>query len=143
MKVIYYMRRFRQIPVIEKMLLAKGILSCLILVPLVSLLPLKSYLKLMNRRPRRGMHSYGKKSTVRLALLTMRRIERFSPFRFSCLVKSITFKQLLNSLGIESNIALGVNNSHPGLLKAHAFVKVDNEIVYLKRKRFSEVYTIE
>ena len=111
--------------------------------PVVYLLPLKNYIWLLKNKPNSPATVNDKKYFIRLARKTMKRIERFIPLRFSCLVKSMTFKMLLNTLGIESNIGLGVNNSQPRLLKAHAFVKVDNEVVYLKRRRFREVYLVK
>ena len=73
----------------------------------------------------------------------MRRINRFSPVNLTCLAKSVVFKLLLNSLGVESSIALGVNNSRLPLLKAHAFVKVGEEIIYLEKPDFTEVYIVD
>lgn len=132
-----------QIPLIEKKLLIKGILLCIAFVPVVYLLLLKNYIWLLKNKPKSYAFVSDKKYFIRLARKTMRRIEQFSPFKFSCLVKSMAFKMLLNSLGIDSNIALGINNSKPHLLKAHAFVKVDNKVVYLRRKKYHEVYLVE
>jgi len=112
-------------------------------VPVINLFPLKNYIWLLKTKPKSPVAVVDKKYFIRLARKTMRRIERFSPFRFTCLVKSITFKLLLNTLGVDSNIALGISNSQPRLLRAHAFVKVDEEVVYLKRRRFREVYSTE
>lgn len=142
MKILYYIKRFYQIPATEKKLLAMGFLLCLAIIPVVYLLPLKHYIWLLKTKPKMPLAIDDRKYYIRLARTTMRRIERFSPVRFSCLVKSATLKMLLNSLGIESSIALGVNNSQPHLLRAHAFVKVDDKVVYLMRKRFYEVYSV-
>lgn len=143
MKIIYYIKRIWQIPLIEKKLLVKGMLLCIVFLPIVNLLSLKNYIWLLKNNPKSPATVYDKKYFIRLARKTMRRIERFSPLKFSCLVKSMTFKMLLNTLGVDSNIALGINNTGSYLLRAHAFVKVDNEVVYLKRRRFIEVYLMK
>jgi hypothetical protein len=144
MKVFYYyIKRFWQIPLIEKVLLIKGILLCMSFVPVVHLLPLKNYIWLLKTKPKSPVDVNNKKYFVRMVRKTMRRIERLCPFRFNCLVRSITFKMLLNSLGMRSNIALGIDNSQPKLLRAHAFVKVKDEVVYLKKRKFYEVYSLE
>lgn len=141
MKIIYYIKRFWQIPTIEKIPLAKGILLCLIFVPIVQLLPLKNYIWILKTKPKSPTIVKDNKYFIWLTRRTMKRIEQFNAFKFSCLVKSIVFKMLLNSFGINNNIALGVNNSYPSLLKVHAFVKVDNKVVYLRRKEFIEIYS--
>lgn len=112
-------------------------------VPIVNLLPLKNYIWLLKNNPKSPVTVSDKKYFIRLVRKTMRRIDRFAPLRFSCLVKSMTFKLLLYTLGIDSNVVLGINNSQLRLLRAHAFVKVDEEIVYLKRRKFYEVFSIE
>ena len=139
MKILYYIKRLWQIPFIEKKLLIKGTLCCIAFVPVVYLLPLKYYIRFLKNKPKSSTTVNDKKYFIRLARKTMRRIERFSSIKYSCLVKSMTFKILLNSLGITSNIALGVNNSQKYLLRAHAFVKVNDEIVYLKKGKFREI----
>ncbi len=143
MKIVFYIQRIWQIPATEKMLLVKGFLLCLVIWPVVNLLPLKHYMWLLKTRPKIPVGIDDRKYAVRLVRKTMRRMERFSPVKFSCLVKSVTFKLLLNSLGVESNVALGINNSQPRMLRAHAFVRVGDEVVYLKKRRFREVYMVE
>ena len=132
-----------KIPLIEKKLLIKGIFLCVAFVPVVYLLPLKNYIWILKNKPKSSATVYDKKYFIRLARKTMKRIERFSPLKFTCLVKSMTFKMLLNSLGVDSNIALGVSNSQPRLLRAHAFVKVNNKVVYLLKKNINEIYFVE
>jgi len=142
MKTIYYTKRLWQIPLIEKTLLIKGILLCLAFVPVIYFLPLKHYIWILRNKPKSLSTVNDKRYYIRLTRKTMRRIERFSPLKFNCLVKSMTFKILLNNLGVGSNIALGINNSEPYLLKAHAFVKVNDEVVYLGRRGYYKVYLI-
>ena len=143
MNITYNLKRIVQVPAVERKLLMKSYLLCLLIWPVVNLLPLKHYLWLLKSKPGQLSEIDDRIFYIRLVRKTLRRMERFSPVKFSCLVKSITFKMLLNTLGVESNIALGVNNSQHQLLKAHAFVKVNGEVVYLNRKRFNTVYTIE
>ncbi|MBN2613959.1 MAG: lasso peptide biosynthesis B2 protein [Bacteroidales bacterium] len=138
MKNIDYIKRIFQIPATEKLLLVKAFVLCLAVTPVVYFLPLKKYMGLLKSEPKQPL-AQDKATSIRLVRKTMRRIERFSPVSFSCLVKSVTFKILLNSFGIESSIALGVNNSQPHLLKAHAWVKVEDEVVYLRGKMFKEM----
>lgn len=142
MKVFYYIKRIFEIPLIEKVLLVKGIFLCTVFVPIINFFPIKNYIWLLKTKPKSYISVYDKKYFIRLVRKAMRRIERLSLFRYSCLVKSITYKILLDNLGVESIIALGINNSQSCMLKAHAYVKVDNEVVYLKKRKFYEVYLI-
>ncbi len=143
MKITHYIKRLWLIPLLEKKLLFKGILYSLAFVPVVYLLPLKHYIWILRNKPKSSKTVDDKRYFILLVRKTIRRIERFSLFKFSCLVKSITFKMLLNYIGIDSTIALGIDNSHPHLLRAHAFVKVDDEVIYLKRKKYYEIYSLE
>ncbi len=72
----------------------------------------------------------------------MRRLDRISFFKISCLVKSSVFKKLINANGLNATLSLGLkfNNAHG--IHAHAFVKCGNQIVYQEAMGFTEVYSI-
>ncbi|HJX71830.1 MAG TPA: hypothetical protein VJ346_07760, partial [Bacteroidales bacterium] len=72
MKILYYIKRIWQIPVLEKKLLAKGFLLCIAFVPLVSLLPLKNYLWLLQNKPKSPITANDKKYFIRVVRKTMR-----------------------------------------------------------------------
>ena len=143
MKFFYYIKRLISIPTIEKRLLFMAFFLSIIAKFMVQLLPLKYYLFLLNAKPKFLISESKKSLAIRLSRKTMQRIDRFGIFKLSCLMKSVIFKILLGNLGVESYVALGVNNSHPRLLRAHAFVKVDNKVVYQGNKNFTEVYSVE
>ncbi len=143
MKLSYYLRRFYQVPAVEKRLLVKGFLLSLPVFMLVYLFPLKTYMHLLKTKPSFRADEEHRLQMIRLTRRTMRRISRFSPVTLSCLVRSIVFKLLLNKLGVESTIALGVNNSRLQLLKAHAFVKVGERVVFLGKRNFKTIYLFD
>jgi hypothetical protein len=136
MKPIYYIKRFISIPAIEKKLLIKGILLSAIIKVMVQLLPIKYYLFLLKAKPKFFASESEKQPVIRMARKTMRRIKRFAPWNCSCLMKSITMKLILNSLGVESKVAFEVAKFGPQHLAAHAFLKIDCNIKYLNKSLF-------
>jgi hypothetical protein len=136
------MKRFWQIPGIEKILLIKSLFLSLLVSLLVHFLPLKYYLFILKTETKYVEPEHKKPISVKIAFKSLKRASLILPWRYNCMVKSITMKLLLNSLGISSKISLGLIKSDYALLKAHASLKIDNYNDYLKNKSFHEVFTI-
>jgi hypothetical protein len=143
MKLINYIIRFWNIPPIEKNLFIKGFLLIGALSFLLAFLPFKSVYSLFKIKPRFISPEVYKARNIRLVRKTLKRLEIFYTIKTGCLIKSVTFKLLLNYLGVESKIELGIMKQHPGLLKAHAYVVADGRIVYLKKEGFTRLLTID
>lgn len=122
MKLFYYIKRLITIPAIERKLLAKAFFLSAAVKIMVQLFPLKYYLFMIKARPKYLLPENNKPQAIRLARKTMRRVVRCAPWHCTCLVKSITMKNLLNGLGVESEVAIKIVNQGSQLLKAHAFV---------------------
>jgi hypothetical protein len=142
MKLLNYIKMFWKIPFLEKKLLLSAIGIIIIIIPLVQLIPLKHYINLLGNKPKLIKSNLQKKQYISLVRKTIRRTERIFQFRLSCLVKSLAFKCLLKTLGIHCNIGLGINFSQFHYLKAHAFVEVDEYIVFLKKQGYLKVYSL-
>ncbi len=132
MKLFYYIKRLITIPAIERKLLAKAFFLSVVVKIMIQLLPLKYYLFMLKAKPKFLLPQDEKQQAIRMARKTMRRVVRFAPWHCTCLVKAITMKNLLNELGIDNIILLNVLKSDEHLIKAHAFVKANNVISYLK-----------
>jgi hypothetical protein len=142
MKIFYYTKRFWQIPGIEKILLIKSLFLSLLVSLLVHFLPLKYYLFILKTETKYVEPEYKKPISVKIAFKSLKRASLILPWRYNCMVKSITMKLLLKSLGINSKVTLSVKKSDYSLLNAHAFLKIENSYNYLERKCFHELYTI-
>jgi len=125
MKYFFYIKRFFDVPAIEKKLLIKGIALTFILKLIIQIFPVKYYIFLIKTKPKFLIEKNGKLTTLCMARKTMRRIIRFVPWHCNCLVKSMTLKLLLNSIGIENSISFTLTKLHPQLLIAHAFIKIN------------------
>jgi hypothetical protein len=139
MKLVYNIKRFWKIPGIEKKLLIKGSFLTLFIIALVKNVPVKYYVFLLKSKPEKLLPKNRIPEAVKLTRKTMNRILFLLPVKHSCLTHSTVFKLLLNSLGVESNLSLGLAKKAPLQLQAHAFVKINNNIVFLKQKRYNEI----
>jgi hypothetical protein len=131
MRLFYYIRRFWEIPALEKELFLKGILLSLYYWIIVTFLKLKSYKKILVKKPIFTLEE--KDLAIKFSLLkrTLKRIASITPWNCSCLIKSLTFKTLSNSLGVNCSIYFELMKSKNGGLVAHSLVKHDNNIIYL------------
>ncbi|MBN1791218.1 MAG: lasso peptide biosynthesis B2 protein [Bacteroidales bacterium] len=137
--MVFYIKRFWTIKGIERRLFLNGICIAIMLKLLIRLLPLKSLIKFFNAKPKYLSLKEQKTQNIMLVRRTLRRIENSMPFSLNCLIKSLTFKFLLNSLGVNSNIELGIKKSQPYILVAHAYLIVDNHFEYLNLKGFTKL----
>jgi len=69
---------------------------------------------------------------------TLYRLNIIVPFKNSCLVKSILFKQLINSFGVRCNIYFCIKKEN-NLLYAHSYVKIENGEKFLKNHNLNEL----
>lgn len=126
MKFFYYIKRLTEIPVPERKLFLKGIFVILFIKLVVLLLPIKYYLGMLKSQPGCIISEQEKQLKISITRKTIRRIVRFTPWHYSCLVKSIMMKLILNAFGIESYVALQAIKRNSPRLTAHAFVCIHN-----------------
>jgi hypothetical protein len=143
MRLIRYTKRFWQIPGFEKLLFIKSLFLSFLVHLLVHFVPLKHYIFILKTAPKYIRPEYGRQILIKIALKSFKRASLILPFQCNCMVKSITMKLLLNTLGINSKITLSVTRTNDSLLNAHAFLKIDNSKNYLESRRFHEVCTIQ
>jgi hypothetical protein len=126
----------------ELVLLLKGYLLCLVFKIMVLILPLKFYFNLLTLKPAIRIPEEMIFPRVNMVVRNMKRIERYSLLSFSCLVRSLAVKTMLLSLGVESQIQLGIYKTHQGELLAHASVWLDGKAVYLKNNAFNPLISL-
>jgi hypothetical protein len=142
MKLPYYIKRFWDLVWIEKLLLIKSLSLLAFINLLVNLIPIKYYLNLLKMKPKKLVFENNKPYAIKIAYKSLRRVTLILPWQNNCLVKSITLKLLLNSLGVNSKIAIGITKSQYSVLNAHAFIKIDNYSNYFDIKGIKEFFTI-
>jgi hypothetical protein len=136
MKIVTYVQKFLKISSFEKWLFIKGFVIVLILICLIALFRLKTYVGLFKLKPGYLSPENERYSYVRYVRKTLKRIEKAFPFRLSCLVKSLTFKLLLNSLGVENKIEISIKKTIYGSMMAHAYVITQENKIFMNNKRF-------
>lgn len=141
MILFYYIRKFFRISKIERSMLIQGLILCSLFYIVVRVLPLRFYNKLIIDSTLLKTSYKCSAIQIKYVRKTLKRIEKCLWFDLSCLVKSLTIKFLLNNLGIESRIELGINKSGSSL-NAHAYVIADNKYVLLNKNGFTKVLTV-
>lgn len=134
MKLFYYFGRLWKIPGKERSVLLKAAVCCFYTSFMVKVLPVKYYCNLLNPGNYDSNPTVDKTLYFRLMNKTMIRVMKFIPWKCSCLVKSLVYKQLLNYAGIPSSIGFTANKDAFNNLVLHAYVKHENEPVYLHKK---------
>ncbi len=141
MKLPYYIRRFWEIPWLEKKMLLKGYFLAIPIVLMLKSIPLKYYYKLIATQPDFVKDHTIKQNDDNLKYLyiirrTLGRIEKLTFRRFSCLEKSLLIKCMLNSFGVQGKIAFILNKTPEISLQAHArFFYSGKDIPSLKRNK--------
>lgn len=141
MKIFYYIKRFWEIPIFEKLLLLKAVILNIIFLFIVHLFPLKFYFFLLEPNNRNHINKIEKEKAFNLIRKTIKRTSFILPWHNSCLIKSFTFKHLANNLGISCTIAIEAFRGTSKIFTAHAYILNENEPVYLfKKNHYSILY---
>ena len=142
MKLFYYMRRFWEIPGVEKILLIKALILYTIIKLISSIVNIKYIIQLIKKRSLENIDSKYIKSNKLLVLKTIRRISKFSHWYNNCLIKVITTKIFLNKYCIESQIILSIKMKDGSILGAHAYLYLEDNTLFLKDKRFKDAFRL-
>jgi hypothetical protein len=138
----YNYKKFLAVPRIEKKLLIIAALFAFVSKIIVLAIPMKYYLFILNTRPKCITSKEEKVSAIRLASKTLKRVHRLVPWNSNCMVKSLTTKLLLRSMGVESELVISIIKSHPKTFIAHASIRIDKYINYYKKNAFKEAFVI-
>ena len=139
MKIFYYMRRFWEIPSLEKRLLVKSLIISTIYSFIIHFIPLKYYSISLTSSPESHTHQKDAGKIIYLIRKTIKRTNIILPWQNTCLIKSLTFKYLSKDFGLYCKIAIEVFKGRTNKLQAHAYILYDNEPVYLHRKNIQEI----
>jgi hypothetical protein len=141
MKSFIYLKKFINLPLLEKKLLLQGVLIATIYKILIRFVPPKYYLY------------YFKFATLKLSKdnnnlislkinKTLRRMNKVLPWSKNCLVKALTYRYLLNKTGIKSNLVFSTRKDAKNKIIAHAYLLLENNVNYFKKPSFTDIYVI-
>jgi hypothetical protein len=141
MKLLYYIRRFWEIPGVDRKMLIYGLFFSFVGFLMIRMLPFKYSLKLIKFLPN-SILMKNNKFYIRQTKKTLKRIISIAPWVKNCFVKALTVNHLLYEFGIKSHIilALRMNNNH--VLDAHAYIIDENHHIYFKNDNFIDIYTV-
>jgi hypothetical protein len=142
MKLFYYIRRFWEIPGVEKLLIISIIIIYTLINLAIQILRIKLVLKLVTLTCSKSSVCNFDKSYQFNILKTFRRIGRIMPRFNNCLIKVITAKFLLNFYRIKSQIILGINMEDGYLNGAHASLCLDDNTRFFNDSRFIDAFKI-
>jgi hypothetical protein len=143
MRIIYFIRRFWEIPNKEIYLLFRVLILCLLIIPLVYIVPFKHYCKILKFKKKTNNLLLDDNVQIYLIKKTILRIQRFLPFKLKCLAKSTILKLMLNYYGVKSSIVLAANINDSQSISAHAFIKIENNLSIFRRTNFVEILSLE
>lgn len=127
MQILVKLKKFWRIPRIEKVLLVKGIFMSLLFYFIVNKIPLRGYVKFLKSNRTILPDSLNDINMYNgIIRRTIIRIEKLSPLKINCLIRSLTAKFLFKHFNIESEIKLVLFESKNKTKCAHAFLVVEN-----------------
>ena len=104
---------------------------------LLRLLPFKMFIGII-KKDYKISSEISEKEAYRLVTLTLRRLKKITPYNLSCLIKSIVFKKLFGVLGYNCRLVFSVKNDTD--LKAHAYIKINEEKYFLRNALYNDIY---
>jgi hypothetical protein len=142
MRIFIYLRRFWEIPRMEKVLIFKSIYLICVIKLLVTIFPLKYYSFLFHIEPKQCIAEQEKKHAIKIADKNLNRISKILPWNCNCMIKSLTLKLLLNTLGINSEIIFSIYKPTQLSINAHAFVQIPNYGSLFEIEGFHQLQTL-
>lgn len=139
MKLLYYISRFWEIRAIEQKLFLISVIMCIFYSIIFSIFPVKFYQNLFKSLNCKNGSSSKENYYLFLSKKTIFRTSLLIPWELNCVVKSLSFKYLLNYCGLNSSIIIEAYKDVSCELKLHAYVTYNNNAVFLNRKRNSGI----
>ncbi len=134
MKLLYYIRRFWEIPMLEKRFFLYGFLHSAMYFIMVKVFPLKFYYKLIVSAPNCYADSNVRRNHINLLINCLGRINRFSFWECNCLNQVLTLRMLCNLSGLNSNVCIMLRKSDIQIV-AHATLIIENSYYFLDLKK--------
>jgi hypothetical protein len=141
MKIFYYIKRFWEIPAIEKRILFKGLLIAFLIRLIVYILPIKYYIKFISLKPKVYLTDDINLSII-MSKKTLRRIIRIFPFTKNCLLKAITLKYILYEFGINSKCVFSLKKINLKNMHAHAYLIIDPNLTLFRDSEYCDVFAL-
>lgn len=134
-----YIKKILRLPVLERKLLFYGIIISTIFIIITRIIPFKHYKNFLTYRNTPKVLSSESSCNYYLLVLrkTLKRISLALPWKYSCLVKGITFKLLANYLHLDCMLSINacINNQN---LIAHSYITRNNSVIFLNNDKFSK-----
>lgn len=138
--IVLNIRKFFSVPHHKRILFIKCFVVSLFVSTVIKLLPIKYFYKIISKTNSKFSDEAINNLTVNRTRKIINRIEKIIPGRMTCLVKSSTFKIMMNSYGIPCKLNLGVLINKQDKLVAHSWVSLKNdEINIFKSKKINYV----
>jgi hypothetical protein len=142
MKLFYYIRRFWEIPGVERRLIIMILFVNLLIKCLIKFLPLRFYFFYINKSPLKLVHNYNADYNLKLILKVFRRLYRHKFISDNCLEKSLILRFLLNLYKIPNQLKFSIINSQNFHLKAHSYIVLHNDLSFFKDLRFNDLVSV-
>lgn len=139
MKIFHYIQKFYRFPPSEKKILIKGLFVAFTFKIVISILPIKYYLKYLNLN--QNTHLY---NDLSLSIVKSRRILQkityIFPFTKNCLIKAITLKYILKEYGINCQCVFSIRKDTFQHLYAHAYLRLDTKHTLYRDPEYCDVF---
>ena len=130
----YYIERFWEIPFQEKKIFIQALYFCLYYTLLVNFSPLTFYYRYFKSTNNTTLGNEQRALAIHRVRNAVNRVAILIPWRITCLVKSLAFKTLLESMEVQCCIVVEVYKETESLLQMHAYVTDENVPLFLNRK---------
>jgi hypothetical protein len=139
MKLFYYIRRFWEIPGVERRLFIYALIINSFYFLLTNIFHIKFYMSLLKPIYHNQKSCSDRNIVFKLVRKAINRSSILLPWQSSCLVKSLSFKHLSKNLGVPCNIAIEVMKGSSNLITMHAYVIFENVPIFLYKKNHSGI----
>ncbi len=121
MKLIKNIKKFSQLPLLEKTLATKIFFMAGIYRIIILTVPFKIITSKLSRRIKSSSHNFSTENLKTLGLI-IDKVCRNTPWESKCLVQALICKKLCRKYGVLNILYIGVKKDHLGNLASHAWV---------------------
>jgi len=140
MNLFHHIRKFWEIPPVEKKLLFWALYLCLVTKTGRTILPVRIFFTLAAKQPAGDVKNRDiDRTKIRLAKKTMKRLEIIIPFQIDCLTKAIVLKKILENLRIASTLRFSVLKRDRKITQAHAWLSVQEDLHFYRIPGFLDL----
>jgi len=135
------LKKFNNLPLVEKKLLLQGVLIATIYQILIRFVPPKYYLTHF-KYATLDLSKVNNNITLLKINKTLRRMVKVLPWSKNCFIKALTYRYFLSKTGIKSNLVFSVRKDNENKLMAHAYLLLDNNLSYFRNPSYIDIYMI-